>query len=56
MFRRLNDDLNSPIAIAHLFDGVKMINSVKSGSETITPAGLQELKSFSTPSFSKFWG
>ncbi len=30
-FAALNDDLNSPIAIAHLFDGVKMINAVKAG-------------------------
>jgi cysteinyl-tRNA synthetase len=29
----LNDDLNSPIAIAHLFDGVKMINLIKAGIE-----------------------
>ena len=35
-FAALNDDLNSPIAIAHLFDGVKMINSVKAGNEKIT--------------------
>jgi cysteinyl-tRNA synthetase len=44
-FAALNDDLNSPIAIAHLFDGVKMINSLKAGAETISTAALQELKS-----------
>ncbi len=31
----MNDDLNSPILIAHLFDGVKMINSVNDGKGTI---------------------
>ncbi len=45
-FAALNDDLNSPIAIAHLFDGVKMINSVKAGKETISADDLTELKSF----------
>jgi cysteinyl-tRNA synthetase len=29
-FAALNDDLNTPIAIAHLFDGVRMINFSKS--------------------------
>lgn len=42
----LNDDLNSPIAIAHLFDGVKMINSIKAGNETISAENLAELQSF----------
>ncbi|HSH19169.1 MAG TPA: DALR domain-containing protein, partial [Draconibacterium sp.] len=45
-FAALNDDLNSPIAIAHLFDGVKMINSVKVGSEKISATDLDALKSF----------
>jgi cysteinyl-tRNA synthetase len=42
----LNDDLNSPIAIAHLFDGVKMINSIKAGNEFISSPDLQDLKPF----------
>lgn len=45
-FDALNDDLNSPIAIAHLFDGVKIINSIKTGVEKITSEDLAELKSF----------
>jgi len=45
-FAALNDDLNSPIAIAHLFDGVKMINSAKAGNEKISATDLAELKSF----------
>lgn len=45
-FAALNDDLNSPVAIAHLFDGVKMINSVKAGNEKILATDLTELKLF----------
>jgi cysteinyl-tRNA synthetase len=45
-FAALSDDLNSPIAIAHLFDGVKMINSIKAGTEKISTSDLEELKSF----------
>lgn len=42
----LNDDLNSPIAIAHLFDGVKIINSIKAGKEKIAANDLADLKTF----------
>ncbi|MBS9767623.1 MAG: cysteine--tRNA ligase [Flavobacteriaceae bacterium] len=45
-FEALNDDLNSPIAIAHLFDGVKMINSIKAGTAQISAEDLQTLKEF----------
>ncbi len=45
-FAALSDDLNSPVAIAHLFDGVKMINSIKAGLEKISATDLQDLKSF----------
>ncbi len=45
-FEALNDDLNSPIAIAYLFDGVKIINSIKAGTEKISVADLADLKSF----------
>jgi cysteinyl-tRNA synthetase len=45
-FAALNDDLNSPIVIAHLFDGVKMINLIKAGSEKISACDLNILKSF----------
>ena len=40
----MNDDLNTPILISHLFDGVRIINSVNDGTETIDEAGLLELK------------
>lgn len=43
-YEALNDDLNSPILIAHLFDGAKMINSVNDGKETITAEDLKELQ------------
>lgn len=37
------DDLNSPILIAHLFDAVKMINSLASGELLITADKLEQL-------------
>jgi cysteinyl-tRNA synthetase len=42
----LNDDLNSPVAIAHLFDGVRIINSIKTGKEKISVEDLRKLKQF----------
>ena len=45
-YEALNDDLNSPILIAHLFDGAKMINSVNDGNATITAADLAKLQLF----------
>lgn len=40
----MNDDFNSPILIAHLFDAVRFINAIKEGNETITADDLQLLK------------
>ena len=40
----MNDDFNTPITIAHLFDGVKIINSINDGNDTINIADLQRLK------------
>ena len=40
----MNDDFNSPIVISHLFDGVKMINSIKNGKNTISEEDLILLK------------
>lgn len=45
-FDALNDDLNSPIAIATLFDGVKIINSLKDGKESISTEDLISFQSF----------
>lgn len=44
-YAAINDDLNTPIAIAHLFDGVRIINSINDGSATITDDDLSRLKS-----------
>lgn len=43
-YEALDDDLNSPILLSHLFDGVKIINSVVDGGEKIDAAGLESLK------------
>ena len=40
----MNDDLNSPIAISHLFDACKAINSISDGKATISAEDLEELK------------
>lgn len=40
----MNDDFNSPVAIAELFDGVRIINSVNDGTLKITDAQLEKLK------------
>lgn len=43
-YAALDDDLNSPILLSHLFDGIKYINSVADGSEKIDAASLELLK------------
>ena len=43
-YEAMNDDLNSPILIAHLFDGVKYINSIADGKDTIDAASLELLR------------
>lgn len=40
----LNDDLNTPIVIATLFDACRIVNQVKDGSATLTEADINELK------------
>lgn len=40
----MNDDFNTPILIANLFEGVRIINSVNDGKETITADDLAVLK------------
>ncbi|WP_423129833.1 cysteine--tRNA ligase [Gaoshiqia sp. Z1-71] len=44
-YAAMNDDLNSPVAMAHLFDGVKLINSVADGKAAVSAADLSDLKS-----------
>ena len=40
----INDDLNTPIVIAHLFDAVRWINAIADGTESITKEDLDFLK------------
>ena len=41
----MNDDLNTPIAIATLFDACKVINQANDGNATLCQADIDELKS-----------
>jgi cysteinyl-tRNA synthetase len=43
-YEALDDDLNSPVLIAHLFEGVKFINSVADGNEKLDAPSLDSLK------------
>lgn len=43
-YEALNDDLNNPIVLSHLFEGVRLINLIADGSEKIDAAGLESLK------------
>ena len=43
-YEAMNDDLNSPIVISHLFDAARAINAAKDGKATLSAADLQELK------------
>jgi cysteinyl-tRNA synthetase len=40
----MNDDFNSPVLIAHLFEAVRIINSVNDGKESITTEDLKLLQ------------
>ena len=44
-YSALNDDFNSPVLIANLFDAVKFINSINNNLNTISEANLSKLKS-----------
>jgi len=43
-YEALDDDLNSPVLLSHLFDGVKNINSIKDGTEKLNGPDLESLK------------
>jgi cysteinyl-tRNA synthetase len=43
-YEALNDDLNTPILISHLFEAVRIINSAIAGNEKVTKEGTEELK------------
>lgn len=40
----MNDDLNTPIVISHLFDAARAVNSVKAGKDTVSEADLKDLQ------------
>ncbi len=40
----MNDDLNTPIVISHLFDATRIINNVIAGNNTLSADDLKELK------------
>ena len=44
-YAAMDDDFNTPILIAHLFDGVRIINSVKDGKERLNIIDLEKMKS-----------
>lgn len=44
-YTALNDDLNSPILISHLFEGVKLINNLVAGTTELNETDLAQLKS-----------
>ncbi|MBT7704161.1 MAG: cysteine--tRNA ligase, partial [Polaribacter sp.] len=43
-YAAMNDDFNTPVLIAHLFEAVKAINQIKEQNATITAADLATLK------------
>ncbi|MCB9202245.1 MAG: cysteine--tRNA ligase [Flavobacteriales bacterium] len=43
-YKAMNDDFNSPILIAKLFDATKFINSIKDGKDSLNQEDLDELK------------
>jgi len=43
-YEAMNDDFNTPILIAHLFEAVRIINSTKAGSESLMAQDIQHLK------------
>ena len=43
-YEAISDDINTPIVIANLFDGVRWINSIAEGLESISSDDLSKLK------------
>ncbi len=44
-YAAMDDDFNTPILISHLFDGVKIINSVKAEKQSLSSQDLKKIKS-----------
>jgi cysteinyl-tRNA synthetase len=43
-YEAMDDDLNSPVLLSHLFEGVKYINSASDGTEKLSSSDLDSLK------------
>ena len=43
-YKALNDDLNTPVLISHLFDGIRQVHQVREGKASLTEADLKTLK------------
>lgn len=43
-YEALNDDLNSPVLLSHLFEAVRIVNSVKEGKEKLTAEDISLLR------------
>ncbi|MFZ5552524.1 MAG: cysteine--tRNA ligase [Bacteroidota bacterium] len=43
-YEAMNDDFNCPVLVAHLFDAVRIINSVHDGKEYLSQNDISELK------------
>ena len=43
VYKALCDDLNTPVALAHIFDAVRMVNTAKEGKLKLSPADLGTL-------------
>jgi cysteinyl-tRNA synthetase len=46
VYKAMNEDFNTPIALAHLFDATRYINLVNDGKEQISQSDLIELQNF----------
>jgi cysteinyl-tRNA synthetase len=44
-YEAMNDDMNSPVAISGLFDGIRDINSAAAGKDSLTASDIEKLKS-----------
>jgi cysteinyl-tRNA synthetase len=43
-YKAMNDDFNTPILIAHLFEAVRIVNSAKAGTEQVNEKDIETLK------------
>ena len=56
LYNAMNDDFNTPIAIAHLFDLSKLINQVNDGKETLSQEDIEFVKNLFTVFMHKLLG